>query len=53
MVSEGIIGLGWIMEPKPADFVDSALGASQYNGNTVLKEYKEKYESQCFRANPC
>lgn len=44
MVSEGIIGLGWIMEARPTDFVDSALGAAQYNGNNVLKEYKEKYD---------
>ena len=42
MVSEGIVGLGWIMESRPADYVDSALGGSQYNGNKVLKEYKEK-----------
>lgn len=43
MVSEGIVGLGWIMEARPADYVDSALAGSQYNGNKVLKEYKEKY----------
>lgn len=46
MVSEGIIGLGWIMEARPADHVDSALGGAQYNGNNVLKEYKEKYGLQ-------
>lgn len=43
MVSEGIVGLGWIMETRPADYVVSALGGAQYNGNKVLKEYKEKY----------
>ncbi|KAK5074758.1 suppressor of rasval19 [Lithohypha guttulata] len=42
MVSEGIVGLGWIMETRPADYVVSALGGAQYNGNKVLKEYKEK-----------
>lgn len=41
-VSEGIIGLGWIMESRPADLLESALGGSQYYGNQVLKEYKEK-----------
>lgn len=44
MVSEGIMGLGWIMESRPSDYVDSALGGAQYNGNKVLKEYKEKYD---------
>lgn len=42
MVSEGIVGLGWIMESRPSDYVDSALGGAQYNGNKVLKEYKDK-----------
>lgn len=42
MVSEGIVGLGWIMEGRPGDFVESALGGAQYNGNKVLKEYREK-----------
>lgn len=41
-VSEGIVALGWIMETRPADFVDSALSGAQYNGNTVLRTYKEK-----------
>ena len=42
MVSEGIIGLGWIMELRPADFLDSALGGAQYSGNNVLKQYRNK-----------
>jgi len=42
MVSEGIIGLGWIVEPRPADVIESSLGGAQYNGNRVLKEYREK-----------
>lgn len=42
MVGEGIVGLGWIMEGRPADYVDSALGGTQYYGNKVLKEFKEK-----------
>lgn len=41
-VSEGIVALGWIMETRPADFVDSALSGAQYNGNTVLRAYKDK-----------
>lgn len=45
MVSEGIVGLGWIMEARPGDYVDSALGGAQYNGNKVLKEYREKDEN--------
>ena len=44
-VSEGISMLGWItIEPKPADFVTDTLGSSQYYGNQVLKEYKDKYD---------
>ncbi|PKY05843.1 adenylyl cyclase-associated protein [Aspergillus campestris IBT 28561] len=41
-VSEGIVGLGWFFEYKPADFVSEVVGAIQYYGNKVLKEYKEK-----------
>lgn len=46
MVQEGIVGLGWIMEARPADYVDSALGGAQYNGNKVLREYREKWVFQ-------
>ncbi|KAJ5729062.1 uncharacterized protein N7483_003570 [Penicillium malachiteum] len=41
-VAEGIIGLGWFFEDKPNEFVLETLGAIQYYGNKVLKEYKEK-----------
>jgi adenylyl cyclase-associated protein len=41
-ISEGIVALGWIVETRPADFVKESLGAAQYYGNNVLKEYKEK-----------
>ncbi|KAJ5727886.1 hypothetical protein N7493_005706 [Penicillium malachiteum] len=41
-VAEGIIGLGWFFEEKPNEFVLDTLGAIQYYGNKVLKEYKEK-----------
>lgn len=42
-VSEGIAMLGWItIDPKPADYVTDTLGSAQYNGNRVLREYKDK-----------
>ena len=41
-VAEGIVALGWIMEKRPADFVNETLGGAQYYGNKILKEYKEK-----------
>ena len=30
------------MEPKPADYVTEILGSTQFYGNRVIKEYKEK-----------
>lgn len=44
-ISEGIVALGWIVEPKPADFVKDALGAAQYYGNKILKDYRDKDKS--------
>jgi adenylyl cyclase-associated protein len=42
-VSEGIAMLGWItIDPKPVDFVGETLNSSQYYGNRVLKEHKDK-----------
>ncbi|RDW76714.1 adenylate cyclase-binding protein [Aspergillus mulundensis] len=41
-VAEGIVAIGWFVDPKPADFVGEMLGGIQYYGNKVLKEYKEK-----------
>ena len=41
-VAEGIVGLGWIAEKRPADFVSGVLGGAQLWGNKVLREYKEK-----------
>ena len=42
-LSEGISVLGWItVEPKPVDFVTEILGSTQFYGNRVIKEYKEK-----------
>lgn len=41
-VAEGIVALGWFFKNKPADFVVEMLGSSEYYGNKVLKEYKEK-----------
>ena len=42
-VSEGIAVLGWItIDPKPADYVKECLASSQFYGNRVIKEYKER-----------
>lgn len=43
MVSEGILALGWVVEQRPADVVGDILGGSQFYGNRVLSQYKEKY----------
>jgi len=43
-LSEGVSVLGWItVEPKPADFVTEIFGGTQFYGNRVIKEYKEKW----------
>ena len=44
-VAEGIVGLGWIVEKRPADFVSGVLSGAQYFGNKILKEQKDKYSS--------
>ncbi|KAL4809347.1 adenylate cyclase associated N terminal-domain-containing protein [Aspergillus unguis] len=41
-VAEGVMGLGWFFDEKPAAFVDEVLGSIQFFGNKVLKEYKDK-----------
>jgi adenylyl cyclase-associated protein len=42
-VAEGIMLLGWVGIPnRPFKHVDESLGAAQFFGNRVLKEYKEK-----------
>lgn len=41
-VAEGIMALGWFFESKPVDFVKETFGSSQFYGNRVLKEQKEK-----------
>ena len=42
-VSEGIAMLGWIaIEPKPVAFIGDMLASTQFYGNRVIKEYKEK-----------
>ncbi|KAI5310039.1 hypothetical protein KEM55_001882 [Ascosphaera atra] len=41
-VAEGVMCLGWFFESKPVDFIKEALGSSQFYGNRVLKDYKEK-----------
>ncbi|KAI9688095.1 MAG: hypothetical protein M1822_001601 [Bathelium mastoideum] len=47
MVADGIGALSWVaIDPKPADFVVEVLGGAQFYGNRVLKEYKEKDQTQ-------
>ncbi|KAH8659289.1 adenylate cyclase associated N terminal-domain-containing protein [Tricladium varicosporioides] len=42
-VSESITVLAWVtVDPKPNKHVEECLGSSQFYGNRVLKEYKEK-----------
>lgn len=42
-VSEGIAVLGWItIDPKPVEYVSDILGSSQFYGNRIIKEFKEK-----------
>lgn len=42
-VAEGTVSMGWFFDPRPAEFVTDTLGAVQFYGNRVLKEYKDKY----------
>ena len=42
-VSDGIPMLGWItLDHKPTDHVTEMLNASQFYGNRVTKEFKER-----------
>jgi adenylyl cyclase-associated protein len=42
-VSEGIPALAWITyDLKPAKFVSEMVGAAEFYGNRVLREYREK-----------
>lgn len=42
-VSEGIMVLAWVtMASRPSKQVEESLGAAQFFGNRVLKEYKDK-----------
>jgi adenylyl cyclase-associated protein len=46
-VAEGVEVLGWVTVPnKPVDFIAELFGGAQLFGNKVLKEYKDKDESQ-------
>ncbi|KZZ95229.1 CAP protein [Ascosphaera apis ARSEF 7405] len=45
-VAEGIMALGWFFESKPVDFVKETFGSSQFYGNRVLKEQKEKEDGE-------
>jgi len=43
-VSEGAMVLAWVtVDNRPYKHVDESMGAAQFFGNRVLKEYKEKY----------
>ena len=45
-VSEGVSMLGWItVEPKPASAVTDTLEATQFYGNRVLKEFRDKQDT--------
>jgi adenylyl cyclase-associated protein len=41
-VTEGIVALGWFMDPNPPAFIGEIIGGIEYYGNKVLKEYKDK-----------
>ena len=42
-VADGILMLLWVtVDPKPHDYVKEMIDSAQYNGNRVVKEYKEK-----------
>ena len=41
-VSEGIMAMGWIAQDRPIACIDDGLGGSQYWGNRILKEHREK-----------
>ncbi|CAK7565479.1 MAG: suppressor of rasval19 [Sporothrix epigloea] len=46
-VSEGIMVLAWVtMASRPSKQVEESLGAAQFFGNRVLKEYKDKDPQQ-------
>ncbi|KAL1903011.1 suppressor of rasval19 [Sporothrix stenoceras] len=46
-VSEGIMVLAWVtVSGRPFKMVEESLGAAQFFGNRVLKEYKEKDPQQ-------
>ncbi|KAL1955570.1 hypothetical protein VTO42DRAFT_8449 [Malbranchea cinnamomea] len=45
-VAEGTIAMGWFFEPRPAEFLTDTLGGVQFYGNRVLKEYKDKDNTQ-------
>ena len=46
MISESIGMLAWItIDQGPADHIRDTFDTAQYFGNTVIKNYKEKYAS--------
>ena len=43
-VSEGIAVLGWItIDPKPVDYVSEMLSSTQFYGNRIITQNKEKF----------
>ncbi|KAJ7470604.1 adenylate cyclase associated C terminal-domain-containing protein [Mycena latifolia] len=42
IVGEGGLGVGWIVHPKPGPYIAEIKESVLYNGNRVIKEFKEK-----------
>ncbi|EEH37178.1 adenylyl cyclase-associated protein [Paracoccidioides lutzii Pb01] len=41
-VAEGVMALGWFLEPRPAEFVRESIAGAEFYGNRVLTQYKGK-----------
>ncbi|KAF7295061.1 C-CAP/cofactor C-like domain-containing protein [Mycena indigotica] len=42
IVGDGGLAVGWIVNPKPGPYIGEIKESVQYNGNKVIKEFKEK-----------
>ncbi|KAF7322852.1 C-CAP/cofactor C-like domain-containing protein [Mycena chlorophos] len=42
IVGDGGLAVGWIVNPKPGPYIAEIKESVQYNGNRVIKEFKEK-----------
>ena len=43
LVADGVGSLGWVVAPKPHEYINDLFGGAQMYGNNVLKEYRDKY----------